>query len=249
MATIELWPQWLTFLNILHRDLLPCKFEWGVQNFSFPSLFDSYRELLLTRNNLSLGTPFGHALPSSAMSLLVIALNFTRVVTVLDVPFLSQVWGCPPSEYLYFSSPFKAVTKNHYQCQVLRGQILTSQRLQSSIGFYICCPGITIQLWCSFLKGLRVVSPRSRRPKTFYQLYRIQPLFTQKLLKNLQLVVWLVPLFLPQYPRFIVSPLGVVPKKSPEEFRLIHHLSFPKDASVNDVFFFSWKQHCLLFYY
>ena len=31
-----------------------------------------------------------------------------------------------------------------------------------------------------------------------------------------------------------VSPLGVVPKKSPGEFRLIHHLSFPKGASVND---------------
>ena len=33
---------------------------------------------------------------------------------------------------------------------------------------------------------------------------------------------------------FIVSPLGVVPKKSPGKFRLIHHLSFPKGASVND---------------
>ena len=32
---------------------------------------------------------------------------------------------------------------------------------------------------------------------------------------------------------FIVSPLGVVPKKSPGEFRLIHHLSFPKGSSVN----------------
>ena len=29
------------------RALLPCKFEWGVQNFSFPTLFASYRELLL----------------------------------------------------------------------------------------------------------------------------------------------------------------------------------------------------------
>ena len=33
---------------------------------------------------------------------------------------------------------------------------------------------------------------------------------------------------------FVVSPLGVVPKKSPGEFWLIHHLSFPKGASVND---------------
>ncbi|XP_069590448.1 uncharacterized protein [Ranitomeya imitator] len=31
-----------------------------------------------------------------------------------------------------------------------------------------------------------------------------------------------------------VSPLGVVPKKEPNKFRLIHHLSFPKGSSVND---------------
>lgn len=32
----------------------------------------------------------------------------------------------------------------------------------------------------------------------------------------------------------VVSPLGVVPKKEPNKFRLIHHLSFPKGGSVND---------------
>lgn len=31
-----------------------------------------------------------------------------------------------------------------------------------------------------------------------------------------------------------VSPLGVVPKKVPGEYRLIHHLSYPKGSSVND---------------
>ncbi|KAM9324594.1 uncharacterized protein PAF06_000661 [Gastrophryne carolinensis] len=32
----------------------------------------------------------------------------------------------------------------------------------------------------------------------------------------------------------VVSPLGVVPKKEPGKFRLIHHLSFPRGGSVND---------------
>lgn len=32
----------------------------------------------------------------------------------------------------------------------------------------------------------------------------------------------------------VVSPLGVVLKKEPNKFRLIHHLSFPKGGSVND---------------
>ena len=33
---------------------------------------------------------------------------------------------------------------------------------------------------------------------------------------------------------FRVSPLGVVPKKTPGEFRLIHHLSYPRGSLVND---------------
>jgi hypothetical protein len=38
----------------------------------------------------------------------------------------------------------------------------------------------------------------------------------------------------PPFFNFRVSPLGVVPKKIPGEFRLIHHLSFPRGASIND---------------
>ncbi|OCT57189.1 hypothetical protein XELAEV_18003887mg [Xenopus laevis] len=38
----------------------------------------------------------------------------------------------------------------------------------------------------------------------------------------------------PPFDYFRVSPLGVVPKKDPGSFRLIHHLSFPSGDSVND---------------
>ena len=31
-----------------------------------------------------------------------------------------------------------------------------------------------------------------------------------------------------------VSPIGIAPKKSPGEYRLIHHLSYPSGNSVND---------------
>ena len=31
-----------------------------------------------------------------------------------------------------------------------------------------------------------------------------------------------------------MSPLGVVPKKQPNEYRIIHHLSFPEGTSIND---------------
>lgn len=38
----------------------------------------------------------------------------------------------------------------------------------------------------------------------------------------------------PPFPQFRVSPIGLVPKKQPGEFRLIHHLSYPQGFSVND---------------
>ena len=36
------------------------------------------------------------------------------------------------------------------------------------------------------------------------------------------------------YEAYRVSPLGLVPKKTEGQFRLIHHLSFPEGASIND---------------
>lgn len=41
------------------------------------------------------------------------------------------------------------------------------------------------------------------------------------------------PFSVPPLPNLRVSPLGVVPKKTPGEFRLIHHLSFPRGNSFN----------------
>ena len=35
------------------------------------------------------------------------------------------------------------------------------------------------------------------------------------------------------FPSLHISPLGLIPKKTPGEFRLIHHLSFPFGASIN----------------
>ena len=35
-------------------------------------------------------------------------------------------------------------------------------------------------------------------------------------------------------PNLMVSPIGLVPKKTPGEYRMIHHLSYPPGESVND---------------
>ena len=56
----------------------------------------------------------------------------------------------------------------------------------------------------------------------------------KKLAKELDAQRLAGPFATPPLPNFRISPLGVVPKKTPGEFRLIHHLSFPKGTSVND---------------
>lgn len=42
------------------------------------------------------------------------------------------------------------------------------------------------------------------------------------------------PFISPPFMNFRVSPLGLVPKKEPNSYRLIHHLSFPVGNSLND---------------
>ena len=42
------------------------------------------------------------------------------------------------------------------------------------------------------------------------------------------------PFSSPPFSHFRISHLGLVPKKTEGEFRLIHHLSFPRGSSLND---------------
>lgn len=42
------------------------------------------------------------------------------------------------------------------------------------------------------------------------------------------------PFSVPPFPNLRISPIGLVPKKSPGQFRLIHHLSYPEGNAIND---------------
>ena len=55
-----------------------------------------------------------------------------------------------------------------------------------------------------------------------------------KLLKDLEAGRIRGPFPRPPFREFVCSPLGIVPKKVPSEFRLIQHLSYPCGSSVND---------------
>ena len=39
---------------------------------------------------------------------------------------------------------------------------------------------------------------------------------------------------IPPFDNLRISPIGLVPKYSPDEFRFIHHLSYPTGESIND---------------
>ena len=55
----------------------------------------------------------------------------------------------------------------------------------------------------------------------------------EKLLKELQANRIAGPFASPPFKNLVVSPIGLVPKKLPGEFRIIHHLSHPRGSSVN----------------
>ena len=64
---------------------------------------------------------------------------------------------------------------------------------------------------------------------------RAQPqVVDQKIAKELDAHRLAGPFETPPFPVFRVSPLGIVPKKTPGDFHMIHHLSYPKGNSVND---------------
>ena len=56
----------------------------------------------------------------------------------------------------------------------------------------------------------------------------------QKIAKELDAHRLAGPFETPPFPAFRVSPLGIVPKKTPGDFCMVHHLSYPKGKSVND---------------
>lgn len=57
---------------------------------------------------------------------------------------------------------------------------------------------------------------------------------TAKLSKELEAQQIAGPFYSLPFPVFQISPLGLVPKKTEGEFRLIHHLPFPNGFSLND---------------
>ena len=73
-----------------------------------------------------------------------------------------------------------------------------------------------------------------RSPQNLLSAYAHTEAVDCKLTKERELGWIKGPFKQPPFLNFSVSPLGVIPEKTPGEYRMIHHLSFPYGLSVND---------------
>ncbi|XP_053143522.1 uncharacterized protein LOC128341261 [Hemicordylus capensis] len=92
-------------------------------------------------------------------------------------------------------------------------------------------------LLLGFRDGFRIPSSARRglgSPRNLRSVVGKEDVVLRKITKEVVAGRVLGPFDAPPFPRLRTSPLGVVPKKVPGEFRLIHHLSYPKGLSVND---------------
>ena len=71
-------------------------------------------------------------------------------------------------------------------------------------------------------------------PNNLHSAYQYPQIVTDKLQKEISLGRIAGPYADPPLPDMVFSPLGLQPKKAPGQFRVIHHLSFPKGRSIND---------------
>lgn len=92
---------------------------------------------------------------------------------------------------------------------------------------------LSFGFWFGFVIPVRsVVSASSARnsPSVRHWAAVVQ----DKLVGELRLGRVADPFLEPPFPGMVISPLGIVPKKEPGKFWLIHNLSCPIGASVND---------------
>lgn len=88
-----------------------------------------------------------------------------------------------------------------------------------------------------FQEGFRIPFEgvrESRNSKNLKSIFGLEEVVKQKIEKEIKEGRVAGPFSEPPLPNLRISPLGIVPKKVPGEYRLIHHLSYPHGDSVND---------------
>lgn len=94
-----------------------------------------------------------------------------------------------------------------------------------------------IYLTEGFQYGFKIQYEGTRQQRFCKNLVSVQQhenLASNKLQKEISLGRIAGPFSSPPFTNLQCSPIGIVPKKEINEFRLIHHLSYPDGASIND---------------
>ena len=106
---------------------------------------------------------------------------------------------------------------------------------EKELKFYEPQKALTILNGFSFGFPLYYTGPRHPRDAHNLKSVRDRPeVVRQKIMKEVEAGRVAGPFDTRPLPALRVSPLGLVPKKEPGEYRLIHHLSYPPGKSLND---------------
>ena len=98
-------------------------------------------------------------------------------------------------------------------------------------------PHLRLYLYQGFKYGFSLHNSKSfpqDPPNNLKSAYQLPQVVDTKLLKESKLGRIAGPFEHQPMPNMVFSPLGLQPKKQPGQFRVIHHLSFPRGQSVND---------------
>lgn len=95
----------------------------------------------------------------------------------------------------------------------------------------------TRYLWDGFPLGFRIpvsFTPSSGNPPNQKSVKDMPEIAKKKIFKEIAAGRVAGPFMEPPFEGLHISPLGIVPKKAPGEFCIIHNLSYPRGTSVND---------------
>ena len=98
-------------------------------------------------------------------------------------------------------------------------------------------PTLRLYLYQGFKEGFTISNHLSfphPPPKNLKSAYQLPQIVDQKLQKESSLGRIAGPFPHPPMEEMVFSPLGLQPKKLQGQYRVIHHLSFPKGQSIND---------------
>ena len=76
--------------------------------------------------------------------------------------------------------------------------------------------------------------PNNTKVHTLYSASHKPAIVKEKIRAEIAAGRVLGPFSEPPFPNLVISPIGLVEKKLPGEYRLIHHLSYPDNKSIND---------------